>query len=74
MYDIAREQGRNRVLIAVNVCLLVGALTLMLLDYRSLLNWMLLVSSTGNLMSTLIGRRALSRLSAALAHRDQLHS
>ena len=74
MYDIAREQGRNRVLIAVNVCLLVGALTLMLLDYRSLLNWMLLVSSMGNLMSTLIGRRALSRLSAALAPRDQLHS
>jgi len=71
MYDIGREQRRNRVLIAVNVCLLIGALSLMLLGYRSIVNWMLLFSSIGNLVSTLIGRRALSRLSTALTYRDR---
>jgi len=70
MYDIAREQRRNRVLIAVNVCLLVGAVTLILLRHRDLVNWMVLVSSIGNLMSTLIGRRALARLSTTLTHPD----
>lgn len=71
MYDIAKEQRRNRVLIAVNLCLLVGALSLIVLGYRNLLNWLLLVSSFGNCVSTLMGRRALSRLSTALTYRDQ---
>ena len=71
MYDLAREQRRNRVLLTVNSCMLLGALCFVCFGRRDLVAWMLLVSCTINVTTSLLGRRALSRLSAASAHHDR---
>jgi lipid-A-disaccharide synthase-like uncharacterized protein len=71
MYDVARELRRNRGLIAVNSCLLVGALGLLVFGRRSLVAWVVLASCITNLMSSLVSRRALFRLSSALSQRDR---
>jgi hypothetical protein len=71
VYDVMRDQRRNRILLAVNLCLLAGVLGLFAFGRRGLVEWVLLVSSVVNLMSTLAGRRALSRLRAATTDRDR---
>ena len=71
MYDLPREERRNRVLVTVNSCLLIGALGLVLFGHRDLVSWTLLLSCTINLTTSLLGRRALARLGAASVHLDR---
>jgi hypothetical protein len=65
MHDVDKAQRHNRTLLAVNLVVFLGALSLIVVGYRSLAGWPLLVSSIINVMSALAGRRALSRVSAA---------
>ena len=70
MSDVGKAQRNNRILLAVNLVVFAGALSLVALGYRGLAGWILLVSSVINVISALAGRRALSRLSAAQPHRE----
>ena len=71
MYDVAREQRRNNIRAVVNLVLLLSVLGLMAFGYRGLIGWLLLATLTLGLSSNLAGRRALSRLSMTLTHRDR---
>ena len=70
MYDLDKARRRNRGLLALSTVLFAGALGLVVMGYRGLAGWAVLVSCFANLMTALAGRRALGRLTAATTHRD----
>ena len=70
MYDIPRAQRRNRIALVIGIFIFLGALSLFVAGYRGLAGWAVLISCAVNLLSTIVGRRALSRLSAASTHLD----
>jgi hypothetical protein len=71
MYDLEKEKRRNRRLLASNIVLFIGALSLFVAGSRGLVGWAVLLSCGANLLGVLLGRRALARLGAALAGPDR---
>jgi hypothetical protein len=65
MYDVQRAQRRNRIMLVIGLILFTGALSLFVAGYRGLAGWALLISCGANLVSAVVGRRALSRVRAS---------
>jgi hypothetical protein len=70
IYDLSKARRRNRALLTISVVLFAGALTLIIVGYRRLAGWAVLVSCFVNLMAAIAGRRSLDRLGVAATHRD----
>lgn len=70
LYDIPKAQRRNRIMLVIGIFLFLGALSLFVAGSRGLVGWAVLISGAVNLLSAIVGRRALSRLSAASTHLD----
>ena len=62
MYYLEKARRRQRVLLYVGVVLFAGALILVLLGYRGIAGWAVLLSCFFNLMTAIATRRSLARV------------
>jgi len=60
MDDFEKAMRSNRWLLAFSAVLFIGALSLVVAGYRGLAGWAVLLSCGVNLLSAVIGRRALA--------------
>ena len=70
MHNVERARRRSGILLTVGLVLFAGAATLVLVGYRGLAGWAVLLSTFANLMTAIAIRRSLGRLPVAPTHRD----